>query len=283
MSFRPGRGVPKALGHLGVLVLLMAFTLGPFAWVVVSSFKPSTEIFTRTPRWTIDAPTLRNYEWAMGPTGARLGVYLYNTVATATAVAALVGVIAAMGGYALSRYVFPGREWIAVALLLSQMFQGPPVMIAWYRMVSLLGLLNTKASLVLAYLGLTLPIGVWLMRGFFSSVPRELEEAALVDGCTPFGAFRRIMVPLALPGLLATSLYAFIVAWNDYQYALILVSSDRAKTVQLGLSELLTFFGQTNWGGVMASAVIVTLPIVVIFVLIQRLLVEGITAGAVKA
>lgn len=267
----------------GGLILVMAFTLSPYAWLVVSSFKPSTEIFTRTPTWWIQEFTWKNYTWALGPSGADLVVYFRNTVLAAGATALISSGLAAMGGYAMARYAFPGRGLLALALLLSPMFQGPPVMIPYYRILSALRLLNTIPGLVLVYLSLTLPICIWLMAGFFRGLPRELEEAALVDGCSPVGAFARILLPLTLPGLSATSLYAFVVAWNDYQYALILTSSTRAKTIQMGLSELLTFLGQTNWGGVMASGVLATLPVVLIFMVIQRVLVQGITAGALKS
>lgn len=277
------RRLLRRAGLYGALFLVMAFTLLPYAWLVVSSFKPSTEIFTRTPSWTLREFTWRNYVWALGPTGADLGVYFRNTVLAAGATAVITAVLGSMGGYAMARYAFPARRLLALALLLSPMFQGPPVMIPFYRILSTLRLLNTIPGLVLVYMSLTLPICIWLMAGFFQGLPRELEEAALVDGCSPFGAFRRILLPLTLPGLAATALYAFVVAWNDYQYALILTSSDRAKTIQLGLSELLTFFGQTNWGGIMASGVLTTLPVVVIFMLIQRVLVQGITAGALKS
>jgi ABC-type glycerol-3-phosphate transport system permease component len=277
------RRLLRRAGLYGALFLVMAFTLLPYAWLVVSSFKPSTEIFTRTPTWWTQEFTWKNYIWALGPSGADLGVYFRNTVLAAGATAVITAVLGSMGGYAMARYAFPGRRPLALALLLSPMFQGPPVMIPFYRILSTLRLLNTIPGLVLVYMSLTLPICIWLMAGFFQGLPRELEEAALVDGCSPFGAFRRILLPLTLPGLAATALYAFVVAWNDYQYALILTSSDRAKTIQLGLSELLTFFGQTNWGGIMASGVLTTLPVVVIFMLIQRVLVQGITAGALKS
>jgi ABC-type glycerol-3-phosphate transport system permease component len=266
----------------GGLLLVMAFTLLPYAWLVVSSFKPSVEIFTRTPSWGIRHFSWRNYQWALGPTGADLGVYFKNTVLAAGATALLTAVLASMGGYAMARYTFPGRRFLALALLLSPMFQGPPVMIPFYRILSTLRLLNTIPGLVLVYLSLTLPICIWLMAGFFRGLPRELEEAAVVDGCSPYGAFVRVLLPLTLPGLAATSLYAFVVAWNDYQYALILTSSTSAKTIQMGLAELMTFFGQTNWGGIMASGVLTTLPVVLIFMVIQRVLVQGITAGALK-
>ncbi len=267
----------------GGLFFVMAFTLLPYAWLVVSSFKPSTEIFTRTPNWSLQGATWKNYAWALGPTGGNLGIFFWNTILAAGATATITAVLGSMGGYAMARYAFPGRRLLALALLLSPMFQGPPVMIPFYRILSTLKLLNTIAGLVLVYMSLTLPICIWLMAGFFKSLPRELEEAALVDGCSPVKAFAWVLLPLTLPGLAATSLYAFVVAWNDYQYALILTSSERAKTIQLSLSELLTFFGQTNWGGIMASGVLTTLPVVLIFMLIQRVLVQGITAGALKS
>lgn len=266
----------------GALGLVMFFTLAPYAWLVVSSFKPSTEIFTRTPSWSLTGATWKNYLWALGPTGADLARYFANTVLAAGLTALLTAILGAMGGYAMARFAFPGREALGLALLLSPMFQGPPVMIPYYRILSALGLLNTIPGLVVVYLSLTLPIGIWLMSGFFRGLPRELEEAALVDGCGHMRAFARILLPLTLPGLAATGLYAFVIAWNDYQYALILTSSTRAKTIQMGLAELLTFLGQTNWGGIMASGVLTTLPVVLIFMLIQRALVQGLTAGAVK-
>jgi multiple sugar transport system permease protein len=273
----------KRLGLWGGLLLVMAFTLLPYAWLVVSSFKPSTEIFTLTPSWRIHAFSWKNYLWALGPTGADLGIYFRNTVLAAGSTALLTAILASMGGYAMARYAFPGRRLLALVLLLSPMFQGPPVMIPFYRILSTLRLLNTIPGLVLVYLSLTLPICIWLMAGFFRGLPRELEEAALVDGCGPYRAFARVLLPLTLPGLAATSLYAFVVAWNDYQYALILTSSTKAKTIQMGLAELMTFFGQTNWGGIMASGVLTTLPVVLIFMVIQRVLVQGITAGALKS
>jgi ABC-type glycerol-3-phosphate transport system permease component len=273
----------RTLGLWGGLLLVMAFTLLPYAWLVISSFKPSVEIFTQTPSWRIHEFSWRNYQWALGPTGADLGVYFWNTIVAAGSTAILTAILASMAGYAMARYAFPGRRILAMALLLSPMFQGPPVMIPFYRILSALRLLNTIPGLVLVYLSLTLPICIWLMAGFFRGLPRELEEAALVDGCGPYRAFVRILLPLTLPGLAATSLFAFVVAWNDYQYALILTSSTNAKTIQMGLAELMTFFGQTNWGGIMASGVLATLPVVLIFMFIQRALVQGITAGALKS
>lgn len=277
----PERLALKGVAWIGLLVVV-GFALGPYLYLVVSSFKPPKEIFSYTPSWIVREPTLAGYRWALGPTGANLGVFLRNTLVASAATALMTAFFAATGGYALARYHLRGRALIAGLLVTVQLFQGPVIMVAWYRMAAQLRLLNTVAILVLAYGTMTIPVAAWLMSAFFKGIPRELEEAATVDGCTPWQALTRVVLPLATPGLVAVSLFSFITAWNDYQYALILTSSERAKTVQVAMAELLTFFGQSNWGGIMASGVLATIPIVVIFALIQKLLVQGLTSGAIK-
>ncbi|MEN3186074.1 MAG: carbohydrate ABC transporter permease [Atribacterota bacterium] len=265
------------------LALIMVFTLFPFFWLVFNSFKPSREIFTARPTLRIQNPTLENYQWALGPKGANLGRYLVNSIVAAALAALMTVAFATTGGYALGRFFFPGRESIAIFLILSQMFQGPLIMVPWYKMASSLGIINTRLVLVLIYGTATIPTCAWLMSGFYSAVPKDLEEAAMIDGCSPFMAFFRVILPLVLPGIVATGLYSFIISWNDYQYALILTTSDFAKTVQVGLAELMGFFGKTSWGGIMASGVLSSLPVVILFVVVQRYLVEGLTSGAVKS
>ncbi len=264
------------------LALIMVFTLFPFFWLVFNSFKPSREIFTVRPTLRIQNPTLENYKWAMGPKGANLGRYLLNSIFTAGFAAIVTIIFATTGGYALGRFLFRGRESIAIFLILSQMFQGPLIMVPWYKMASALGIINTRLVLILIYGTATIPTCTWLMSGFYGNVPEDLEEAAMIDGCSYFAAFWRVVLPLVIPGIVAIGLYSFIIAWNDYQYALILTSSDFAKTVQVGLAELIGFFGKTSWGGIMASGVLTSLPVVMLFVVVQRYLVEGLTSGAVK-
>lgn len=265
------------------LFIVMLFTLFPFLWMVLCSFKPAVEIFAPVPTLRISNPTLENYTWALGPTGANLPRYIANSLLAAGLTSLMTAFFALTGGYALGRIEFPGRDAIGILLILSQMFQGPLIMVPWYRMASLFGIVNTKLVLVLIYGTATIPIAVWMMSGFYSNIPKDLEEAAAIDGCSPFMAFWKIIFPLAIPGLVATILYSFIVAWNDYQYALILTSSDRAKTVQVGIAELMGFFGKTSWGGIMASGVMASLPVIILFAFIQRYLIEGLTAGAVKS
>ncbi len=264
------------------LILLSIFTLFPILWLVVSSLKGPAEIFSVIPTWIPRDFTLRNYVWALGATGPNLPVFMKNTLLASTFAALLTGGLSALAAYALSRFTFPGRRMIGILLLLFQMFKGPLVIVTWYRLAWNLGILDRITILVLAYAALGIPICTWLLIGFFKSIPEELDEAAMVDGCSRFKALYKVVLPVAAPGIAAIVLFAFILAWNDYIYALSLTSSARAKTIQVVLSEQLSFFGQTEWGGIMAAGVITTIPVVVLFLWLERYLVSGLSAGAVK-
>lgn len=264
------------------LLLLMAFTLIPFLWLLDTTFKTDSEMFSSVPSWFIRTFTWSHYQWALGGKGIKLMQLLANSVAVCCMTALITGLIACISGYGLARYKVPGGSLVVVAIVLAQMIQGPLIMIPWYKMASAFSLLNTKTVLVMIYGTMTVPVGVWIMSGFFKSIPVELEEAAYMDGAGKLRTLFGIIIPLALPGLVSVSLYAFILGWNDYQYSLILTNSLSAKTVQVGIAELMESMGATNWGGLLASGVIVILPIIVIFALIQKLLIEGMTAGGVK-
>ncbi|WP_409342307.1 carbohydrate ABC transporter permease [Paenibacillus sp. MBLB4367] len=264
------------------LFVLMAFTLLPFMWLLDTTFKEKEAIFAAKPTWLINPLTFEHYAWALGKSGMHLGKLLANSAIACTVTALLTGIVACISGYGLARYRVPGIKLILVLLVLAQMIQGPIIMIPWYKVASALSLLNTKTLLVLIYGTMTIPVGVWIMSGFFKVIPIDLEEAALIDGATKFQTLSRIVVPLAAPGLVAVSLYSFILGWNDYQYSLIFTNSLDAKTVQVGIAEVMDSMGQTNWGGILASGVIIVLPIIVIFSVIQKFLVEGLTAGSVK-
>lgn len=282
MNVKPTRGARIAF-LIGV-VLIMFFVLFPYFWLVCSSFKTSNEIFAVLPTLFPKAPTLEGYKYALsiGARGPKLVPTLKNSLTVASITAVLTIFFAATGGYAIGRQNFPGKKYLVVFILLAQMFQGPVIMIPWYRMAAGMGIINTKTALVLIYLTATIPICVWLMSGFAKSLPYELEEAASIDGCNPFRTFLSIIMPLLKGGLVSILIYAFIIAWNDYQYALILTTSAKAKTVQLTIGELMGSMGIINWGGITACGVIVTIPAIILFSCIQRYLIEGLTAGAVK-
>lgn len=264
------------------LAILILFTLLPNVWLVSSSLKVDSEIFSLVPHWIPKTFTLEHYKWVFSSNGLDFGKLMYNSLFVSSITALVTCVFATTGGYALGRFQFPGAKTIGFVLLLAQMFQGPLIIIPWYQMAANWGILNTKLVLILIYGTSTIPIGVWLMMGFFRTLPKELEESAMIDGCSKWEIFVKIYLPLVRPGLVAVLLYSFILSWNDYQYALVFTSSIEAKTIQLGISELMDSMGKANWGGIMASGVATTIPIIILFAFIQRQLIEGLTAGSVK-
>lgn len=264
------------------LLLLMAFTLIPFLWLLNTTFKTDEEMFASVPSWFIKEFTWEHYKWALSGKGIDLTKLLMNSFIACGITALITGIVACISGYGLARYKVPGVGLVVVLIVLAQMIQGPLIMIPWYKIASAFSLLNTKTVLVLIYGTMTIPVGVWIMSGFFKTIPIELEEAAYMDGAGKLYTLFNVIIPLALPGLVSISLYAFILGWNDYQYSLILTNSLSAKTIQVGIAELMESMGATNWGGILASGVIVILPIIVIFAVIQRFLIEGMTAGSVK-
>ncbi|CAH1199281.1 Inner membrane ABC transporter permease protein YcjP [Paenibacillus plantiphilus] len=271
----------RTLKYMSLLVLMVC-TLFPFLWLVDTTFKSTEEMFASTPSWWIENFTLEHYTWALGEQGMNIGKLLTNSIIVCTLTALCTGLIACLSGYGLARFQVPGIKLVIILFVLAQMIQGPLIMIPWYELASTFSLLNTKTVLVLIYNTMTIPVGVWIMSGFFKTVPKELEEAAYMDGSTKLKTLFKIMVPMALPGLVSISLYSFILGWNDYQYSLILTNSLAAKTVQVGIAEVMESMGAANWGGILASGVIVILPIVIIFAFIQKLLIEGLTAGGIK-
>lgn len=270
----------RALSIYAPVALVLLFTLFPVYWLVNSSLKTSGELFTFPPRyWPRDA-SLANYWDAV--TRTRLGtLYLNSLWVSSLTCVALMGLII-FAGYAMARYRFRGKAAIIGLFLLAQILPQVVLLLPFFTMFKAMGLINTRWALVVAYTVMTLPFSVLTMRGFFATIPVELDEAAMVDGCGRAGALFRVVLPAALPGLVATSIYGFINAWNELILAVVLISSPNLQTLPVGLSSLIDE-NRTEYGMLMAIAVLSLVPSLAFFGWIQRYLTTGLSAGAVKA
>jgi ABC-type glycerol-3-phosphate transport system permease component len=256
-----------------VLLVVGAF---PFFWMRSTALKPSGEIFATPPRLVPRHPTLQNFARLFADTS--FVVFFRNSLVVAGATVVLTLGVSALGAYGLTRYAFRGRDTVAGLILLTYMFAPIMIIIPFYIFVKQFGLVNTQLALVLSYTTFCL----WLLRAFFQSIPLELEEAALVDGAHRGKAVWYVMLALALPGPIAAAIFTFILAWNDFLFALVLISSEELKTLPIGVNDL---FNATivDWGLIMAAGVMITVPTIVFFAAaVQRYLVQGWTAGGVK-
>ena len=256
-----------------------AFSLFPFAWMLLTSVKKDSEIFTSEPVFIPDEPGLGRYAEVFADGNFTRALLNSTIVAVSTT---LLGIaVAALAGYALARFRLPLRRYLLILVLSVQMFPLIALIIPLFVVMRNLNLLDSYAGLVLAYLTFTVPLAVWMLRGFFRSIPPELEEAAMVDGATRMGAMVRIVLPLAGPGIAAASIFAFISAWNEFLFALTFITEDEMRTLPVMLQ---SFIGRTqsDWGAIMAASVLFTLPVVAFFLLVHRRLTEGMIQGGVK-
>jgi multiple sugar transport system permease protein len=273
-----GTGAPRVLAAAG-LVLFLLVVLVPFWWIANMSFKTYEQIQFATSIYVPRPFTWVNYTglWV----NTRFPLWLRNSLVTAFVVTATTTVIASLGGYAIARIRFPGREPIASLILVLYLVPPALLFIPLYRVLAELGATNSLTALFLAYPTFTVPFCTWLLIGFFKALPRELEEAALIDGAGRTTAFVRVLLPLAAPGIVASAVFAFTLSWNEFLYALVFIQDERAITVPVGLN-LLIYGDVFHWGELMAASVITTLPVVGLYMFIHRWMVEGLAAGSVK-
>lgn len=264
-----------ALTALGVVVVL-AFTLFPVYWMVSSALNGGVG---RTRGLIPSELTLENFAFVLDEGG--FGQYLRNSLIVALGTVVVSSLLALLAAVAVSRFRFRFRTSALVMILVVQMVPLEALVIPLFLQVRSLELLNTLLGLTVVYIAFSLPFAVWTLRGFVSAVPVELEEAAYVDGASWSRMFWSVLLPLVAPGLVATSVFSFILAWNEFIFALTFMSDQDKYTVAVGLRR---FFGQygTNWGAVMAGSTLITVPVMVFFVLVQRRLTSGLVAGAVK-
>jgi len=258
-------------------VVVGLFAVAPFAWMLLTSLKPDGEILKRTPALWTAHPQFHRYSDVMHAGFARA---LRNSliVATGTTVAGVA--VAALAGYALARFDLPLRRYLLLMVMAVQMFPLVVLLIPLFVVMKALGLLDSWLGLVIAYLSFTTPLAVWLLRSFFETIPKDLEEAAVIDGATRFGAMVRVIFPLAGPGLAATAIFSFIAAWNEFLLALTFLKKPGLRTLPVALS---AFVGQeqADWGLIMAASVLFTIPVVLFFLAVHRRLTTGMVAGSV--
>jgi len=276
-----GRGsatVEKTLAY-GVLVLLAVAVLFPFYWMIVTSFKSEDQMRSVVSMFWPKPFAIENYQQLLAKT--EFAAWYGNSVFVAVSSTLLATAVGTIGAYALARLKFLGRGFMASATLITYLVPPSILFIPLYKQMQGLGMANSLAGLIAAYPSFTVPFVTWLLMGYFESIPEELEEAAMIDGATRFGAFYRIVLPLSAPGVLAAGLYAFTQAWNEFLYALVFITDGKLRTLPVGLASFIT--GDVyGWGYLMSGAVLTTLPVIAAYIYLQKYMVEGLTAGSVK-
>ena len=267
----------RASLYFGALVIA-AYSAFPIYWMIASSFRPARDMLT-DPSLIPHTITFDNYHNLLAQTD-----YLRqfaNSTIVALSTVFLTMVLSIMIAYGVTRQRMRGKQVIISGMLYAYMF--PPLLLAipLFSMLNSIGLTDTLFSLVISHLTITMPLGVWFLWGFFKTMPFELEEAAMVDGCSRLGAFLRVVLPLSVPGLVTVAIFAFLLSWTDYTFALVMIGSDANKTVPLGLASMVGAF-DLRWGDIMAGSTLIALPLFVAFIALSRYFVQGLTAGAVK-
>jgi multiple sugar transport system permease protein len=268
-----------AAGHRLLILLFLAFALLPLYWLVKISLTPERLLYSEGVALWPSRVTLANFDFVL--LKSSFPTFFRNSIIVSLGTAAVVTVLAAGAGYAFSRFRFRGRYALMFLLLLTQMFPLVMLIAPIYRLMAPLGLTDNLVGLIVIYTAFNTPFASFLMQSFFDGIPKDLEEAAMIDGCTRLMALRRVILPLTLPGLGATLGFVFTAAWSELLFALMLINSDSQKTFAVGLLTFVTKFS-VDWGQMMAASVLALIPAVLFFVFIQRYLVQGLTAGAVK-
>ena len=263
-----------------LLALLASLVLIPVLWMVSTAFKSYGETIAKPPRWIPQQISFEAFGrlWSEYP----FGTYFKNSFVIVLFSMAVSVFASCLAGYGLTRFRFRGRNSLMTFILVTQMFPSVMLLVPFYSIIGKMHLLDTHLGLILVYISFTVPFCTWTMLGFFRALPLDLDEAARIDGCNSWQCFGRIILPLTLPGIASTSIYAFITSWNEYMFAFILTSRPEMKTLSGGIAEM-NGFQQVRWNDMMAASLMASLPLILLFVCLQKYFVSGLTSGAVKS
>ena len=274
------RRVNRAAWNLVGLVVFVIIAF-PVFWMISTAFKPDDQINSLSPTWFSLHPTLAHFNDAIHRPFFWNGIK--NSLIIVSVTVALSMVLAFLAAVALAKFRFTGRKLFIVLIIGIQMLPQAGLIIPLYVVLARYHQVNALTGVIVTYMTFVLPFSVWTLRGFLLGIPRDLEEAAMVDGSSRLGAFVRILLPLVAPGLVATSIFAFITSWNEYIFARILLNDQAKQTATVWLSYFTGTSRHTDWGGLMAGSALIAIPVMVFFLLVQRKIAFGLTAGAVKA
>ena len=267
------------VAHRLAILVYIAFALFPLFWLLKVSVTPNDLLYSEGVRLWPSRATFDHYRFVIE--NSAFPTFFKNSVIVAGSTAFAVTVLSSLSGYALSRFQFRGKYWIIALMLITQMFPLVMLVAPIFKMLSPLGLTNSLTGLVVVYTAFNVPFATFLMQSFFDGIPKDLEEAAMIDGASRFTAFRQIILPLTLPGIAATLGFVFTAAWSELLFALMLISGNQSATFPVGLLTFVSKFS-VDFGQMMAAGVLALIPACLFFLLIQRYLVQGLTAGAVK-
>lgn len=268
-----------AVFDYSVLIVAAVVAIFPFFWMLSSALRPQAEIFRKNISLFPPTPTLQNFVTVWNVT--QFKAFLFNSILVAVTTTLIVVAISVLAGYALSRFRFRGRDFFGQAILVVEMLPGVLLVIPLFMIFKNLRLVDTRLSLIIAYTTFSLPFSIWMLRGYFDSIPAALEEAAMIDGCSRMGALWRVIIPVMGPGIAAVAINSFLLSWNEFLFALTLIQTDSLRTLPVGIT---TFMQQhyNRWDLLFAASTLASIPVLVLFFLLQKHMVRGLTAGAVK-
>ncbi len=269
----------RASGKYIVVVLLSLFAIFPFFWMISCALRKPSELITLPPRMLPQFPTFENFSYVLTKTD--MPVYFWNTIIVAGVATFMCLLVAVPAGYSIARHNYRGKNIVIVLILASNMVPQASTLVPIYNALNTLNLIDNKFSLSYTHLLCMLPFAIMMISGFIKTIPKELEEAAMMDGCSKIGLIRRVIIPVATPGIFATSMYAFMISWEEFLYSLTFTTGKAARTISVGI-DLFAAEYRVDWSSILSSAVLMSLPILILFLLIQDIFIKSAVGGAIK-